>query len=485
MALILRALAARRDLGLRVRAGADGLDRAIAWVHPTELADPTAFLDGGELLLTTGLALGGEPLDGYVRRLVSAGVAGVGFGSGLSHAEVPPALVRAAERAGLPLLEVPRATPFIAITKAVSAAVAADTYAAVVRTGRGQQELTRTALRHREPGALVRTLARLVDGWVLLLDGDGGVREAAPAAARARGEGLRGELGRVRGGALLVPAGDGEAVVQALGARTRGFLAAGRATGFDAADQHVIATAAALLSLSQERQRSHGTALRGLRTGLARLLLGGQATLAADTIAAVFGPLPAPPWPVVVLTGPRRARAAAAEALEDGGHGGFFAEHDDTLVVLADERATGLPHRITGLHAGVSPSTADVAAGYRQARRAAEAARAGRTAVLRYAEHAATGLAGLLGRDATLALADELLAPLREHDRHGRGELVRSLRCWLEHNGHTERAAARLGVHRHTLRNRMAKVAELTGRDLDAPGTRAELWVALSAVDEF
>src|SRR5687768_802913 len=126
MALTVGALA--REVGLTVHVDA-GLDRDVAWVHSTELADPTPFLEGGELLLTTGIALG--PPDGYVRRLVAAGVVGLGFGTGLSHERVPDGLTRAAREAGLALLEVPKATPFIAITKAVSRAVAADEYAAL------------------------------------------------------------------------------------------------------------------------------------------------------------------------------------------------------------------------------------------------------------------------------------------------------------------------------------------------------------------
>jgi purine catabolism regulator len=79
------------------------------------------------------------------------------------------------------------------------------------------------------------------------------------------------------------------------------------------------------------------------------------------------------------------------------------------------------------------------------------------------------------------AFARGLLGPLREHDRTGRGDLVASLRRWLEHHGHWDTAATRLGVHRHTLRNRITKVEDLLGRDLDSPGVRAELWVALQA----
>lgn len=77
------------------------------------------------------------------------------------------------------------------------------------------------------------------------------------------------------------------------------------------------------------------------------------------------------------------------------------------------------------------------------------------------------------------AFADALLAPLRAVDRTGTAELVESLRTWLAHHGQWEPAAARLGVHRHTLRKRIRRAADLLGRDLDSPGVRAELWLAL------
>lgn len=482
VALTLRSLAAQPALGLRVLAGAVGLDRAISWVHPTELTDPTAFLDGGELVLTTGLGSAGEVTDAYVRRLANAGVAGLGFGVGLSHAQVPRALVVAADAVELPLLEVPRLTPFIAISRAVSAALAAEQYESLVRTGRGQRELTRTALRRPGgAGALVRRLARLVDAWVLLVDAAGTVREAAPAAAAANAGSVRAELDRARGGSRLLTIGGDEVVLQALGTR-RGFLAVGRPTRLDAADQHLVATAAALLSLSLERDRARGAQLRGLRGGLLRLLLDGHVDLVLATLRDVAGTTPAPPWQVVVLTGPDRALATALDALEtEPDQASLVAEHDSTVVVVGDvSAALRLPGRVAGLHAGLS-STVDAertATGHRQAAQAADAARAARKPVVRYAEHAGAGLLGLLGAEAARAFADEWLAPLRAA---GRPELETSLRCWLEHNGHWDAAASTVGVHRHTLRNRMARVAELLGRDLDSPGVRAQLWLALNA----
>jgi purine catabolism regulator len=50
---------------------------------------------------------------------------------------------------------------------------------------------------------------------------------------------------------------------------------------------------------------------------------------------------------------------------------------------------------------------------------------------------------------------------------------------WLAAHGQWEAAAGRLGVHRHTLRKRIRRAAELLDRDLDSPGVRAELWLAL------
>ena len=67
------------------------------------------------------------------------------------------------------------------------------------------------------------------------------------------------------------------------------------------------------------------------------------------------------------------------------------------------------------------------------------------------------------------------------YDAENGSRLVDSIEAFLHHNGQWESAAAQLGVHRHTLRNRMDKAAELIGRDLDSAHTRSELWIALKA----
>src|SRR4051812_50145702 len=75
-----------RDLDVRLVAGESGLENAVRWVHISELEDPTPWLSGGELLLTTGMALEDpERQRAYVRRLAGHGLAGVGGRAGVAH----------------------------------------------------------------------------------------------------------------------------------------------------------------------------------------------------------------------------------------------------------------------------------------------------------------------------------------------------------------------------------------------------------------
>ncbi|MDT7727212.1 MAG: hypothetical protein QOI21_3788 [Actinomycetota bacterium] len=488
MALTLRELVAERSLGLRVRAGESALDRPIGWVHPTDLLDPTPFLEGGELLLTNGLTVGEDTAAGYVRRLVDAGVAAIGFGVGMSHDRIPAALVDTAGEVGLPVLEVPKPTPFIAITKAVSRAIAADEYASLVRTGRGQQELTRSAVGKSGPPAVIRKLARLTGGWVLLLDAAGNVTEAAPASARSFD--LRGQVERLRGGTRLATSslrlGEHEVVIQALDTRARGYLVVGTETSMDAADQYIVNTAASLLSLALEQNREQGVAVRGLRSGLFDLLVNGQAELAVESISTLWGGVPAEPWSVLAVAGGAAFFDVLDTEFEGVGERAFFAESGDLVVVVCAVDSHGWVETLAvraGARVGISApvSTVEFAAGLRQARQAVAAAQAERLPVVRFADQVGRGLLTLLDPAAASAFADALLAPLRRHDSTGRGDLVASLYCWLEHHGHWDLAATHLGIHRHTLRNRMDKVEALTGRRLASPGVRAELWLALNA----
>ena len=128
MAITVRRLAGHKDLGLTLVAGRENADRVISWAHAIELADPTPYLSGGELVMTTGLKMGptSDEQYEYVARLSAAGVVALAFDTGTNFDRVPDGVLSAGDALGLPILQVPADTPFIAITRAVIDELTAD-----------------------------------------------------------------------------------------------------------------------------------------------------------------------------------------------------------------------------------------------------------------------------------------------------------------------------------------------------------------------
>ncbi len=99
---------------------------------------------------------------------------------------------------------------------------------------------------------------------------------------------------------------------------------------------------------------------------------------------------------------------------------------------------------------------------------------------LRFGDLTRLGLAGVVEPEAAEAFAAATLEQLTAYERSSKIDLRESLRVWLAHHGQFEPAAGSLGIHRHTLRYRVRKAAELLGRDLDDPSVRMDLWFALT-----
>jgi hypothetical protein len=465
---------------LGLRSLTEAPDVPVRWVSVSELEDPTPYLEGGELLLTTGMRLTPENAAAYVARLVERGVAGLGFAVGVTHDHVPPELVAAARDQGLALLEVPKPVPFIAIGKAVSRMLAAEWYEDTTRAYQAQRELTRAAL--KGPGPLIARLARELGGWALLLDPSGAVRHAEPARARRHAPGLSPELARLRTTSSVSLADGGEHVVlQAigLGGRPRAYLAVGTPDPLPHVGHTIVGAAVALLTLKSEAPRTG----RDLRAELAAHLL----NLPEDPEPSrrVLAIAPSTGMSMGVSPGAGPGASDLLEALEGDPAGErclAVALDDHVAVIVPEELADQVTALVaahgpvgmsgpTGLSAGGGP---DLPHAHRQAVQALAAAQRGERGVLRYEDLPGQGLLDLLDTGAAQGFAEALLAPLEAEG------LVPSLRAYVEANGQGETAARALGVHRHTLRTRMRKAARLLGRDLDDPAVRAELWIALA-----
>ncbi|WP_438485616.1 PucR family transcriptional regulator [Streptomyces sp. S186] len=298
-------------LKLTVLAGEDRLDVPVRWAHASELIDPVPYMEGGELLLITALKLDAEDpdtADRYVRRVAEAGVVGLGFAVGVNYDGVPEALVEAARRHHLPLLGVPRRTPFIAISKAVSAAVAADQYRAVTAGFEAQRELTRAALGAEGPAELLARLAAHLGGWAALYDVSGAVVAAAPDWAARRASRLAGDVARLRerpapaSSVVSDTDGDDRVELQSLGTgrRARGVLAVGTDAPLGTAARYAVHSAVALLTLTTERSRALQDAEQRLGAAVLKMLLAGEPDHARAVAGRLYGGLLDAPFRMVV-----------------------------------------------------------------------------------------------------------------------------------------------------------------------------------------
>lgn len=382
---------------------------------------------------------------------------------------------------------VPDEVPFIAVTKAVFAALAAEDRRALEHTVDVQRRLTVAAT----SGGLDAILKVWLDATgraAVVTDLLGRELAGVGPAARPLLAAGRTVLDEVGARGLLGSASvavDGLTVgVQPIGARRlRGHLLLARPP------QPTPGTAdAALVSLlTLELERRHLADEPRRRAGAeatARLLAGMPDDQAAATLAA-FG-LSAPSVRGLAVRARPDDTAELAADLALVLPGGLVRSSGDTveaLVVdevdvpaLLDRFAPGRP---AGIGAALRPGAAAVS--LRQARAlVATSSRLGRPAEA--GEHSTSRLLLTLGPPELLAsFADTVLAPIDAADP--RGQLLATLRVWLDANGAWDVTAQRLGVHRHTVRNRVDRIEQLTGRALATASTRYELWLALEARD--
>jgi purine catabolism regulator len=521
-----------RDLDIRFVAGEAGLDRPVRWVHISELADPTPWLSGGELLLTTGMNLTDEAAQrAFVERLATHELAGLGLGVGFKHAEAPAALREAAADHGFPLFEIPYDVPFIAVTEKAFSHLVNEQYAVLQRALSAHERLERIVLSEQGLEGVTAALASLVGGTAMVFDGRGEalarsdgalplsaevleataaeVRERARAGAR-RGYAPSGEL---HGRALALPIVRAPAGGNGDGPAPQAWLVAAKDRGgLGEFDRLVLHQAVTVVALELLRRRVADDTERRLAGDVLSAMVSGE--LAGNELARRLEPFGLPDRVgVLVLTPPRSVRGvvegALSAALRDEVPGGLAAgtgkfscallpldrgAGEDDLFALA-ERVRLRVAREAGLAlaagAGRAVPAGDLRRTFHEARCALEAhelagdagngdGNGGGDLLATYRDLGSFQLLLSLQDDEALRLfCDSILAPIEDGEGAYGGELMRSLEAFIECNGQWERAARQLFCHRHTLRYRIRRVEELTGRSLDSARDRIDFWLAL------
>ncbi|MEH0936662.1 PucR family transcriptional regulator [Micromonospora sp. CPCC 205543] len=155
----------------RLVAGDAALDRPVRWVHVAEVPDIATLLGGGELVLTTGIGLPADDagLRAFITDLADVGVSGLVVELGRRYVSgVPRVMVAAAERRGLPLVELRRATPFVRITEAVHALIVDAQLTELRAAEEIHQRFTELSVEGAGPAEVVRQAAELAGCPVVL-----------------------------------------------------------------------------------------------------------------------------------------------------------------------------------------------------------------------------------------------------------------------------------------------------------------------------
>jgi purine catabolism regulator len=504
MAVTVSDLMGNPGMPLRLLAGEGHTAQPVRWIHASELEDPTPWLKGGEVILTTGMGIGATPAKqrAYVKRLAGVGVAGLGFGLGFSHEKTPKALITAAEAANLPLFEVPYPVPFIAITEAIFTRIVAEQYDTLQRAVDAEHVLTRAVMEGQGVEGIAASLAGVIKGWALLLDLHGMPLASTGRAASLRADAIWHELrdSRPEATSFSVTVVDrGHHIwVQPVGAqgRVEAFLAVGKPEQPSQFDRIVAGHALSLFAIELAKSRAVADAQRRLQGDFFDELARGEIPAAdagrglarfgfdRDTSVVVVSIEGGEPEALAQILTDDRSRAGGGylvSAHADGVHLLAPAEPPVELAALTGSIASRSGTELrAGSGSAVAPSEVDRS--LREARYALQVCRIEGWTQAGFEDLGTYRLLlSMTDPDALRAFADSMLSPLDTYDREHNGELLVSLAAFLEHNARWETAAAELYVHRHTLRYRMRKVEELSGRDLSSSFDRMEFWLALRA----
>jgi len=519
----------------QVLAGHQRLGTPVRWVHAIEQADAARLLHGGELVLSTGIALPDEPerLAAYAAELAAAGVSGLAVELGRRYTRLPDALVTAADQHAVPLIVFRREVPFVEITETVHAMIIDAQLDELRRSERVHETFTELSVAGAPPEEIVRQAALLAGRPVILEDLSHRVLACSPAGADPRRL-LAGFEHQARAVSGLRRTFYDEAagwLVTTVGARGEDWgrvigVWEGAASGAPtAADHALIERAASALALgrlltrqqeSLERQ-AHRTLISAIvesahadpEEAAARARALGVPVSNRQLIAVIVRMRDMGPG-ISAHTRIAEVTEAVADACREGRLPALVGSLDDAragallslpLRADADAELTALAGRLRQrLRLGGEPIAVGVGSAtetLRDVRRSfLEARQVGDVAIRQAGDRPAQpgqpfyrlpdmrlrGLLHLLRDDTRLqTFAERELGPLLAADEAQGTELLANLAAYLEEGGNKAAAAQRAHLARPTFYQRLEQIERILGVDLDSAESRTSLHVALLA----
>ncbi len=503
--LTVEQLTASAEFHCEIVAGATGGGRVISWAHTSELVDPTPWLSGGELVMSTGLALAESPEEqvAYLERLAKRGVAGLALGDRrllgeLDLHDVTRQFWDAADSLELPVVLVSGSTPFIAIAQYVSLMSADAAHHRMARHLRLYESLARIANEELRLSDCIQMLSE-VSGYDLFVLSPAGQplfddlpQPSVPVEIADVAEALKTEDFAARVPRPLSGSNDDQRVfmlpILAQMRRVGIIVAVARDDDDDRLVLHHIVTIVSFLAADllreRERERREGTEL------LARVLH--EAEQQERTMAALFPESIDDRFAFAATTMPDSLTAwdEFHHRLVEHGFPYRLTRRSDrgVIVVALGDREPADFEQVIRSHLGgaaigissVVGQQMDVLEARRQARWSLRGAIIDDESVQHYKE---SDRPRWLLRDTSglELLVDEILGPLLTHDQGTGSELERTVRVFLEHNRSWKTASEELFIHRQTLIHRVKRIEELTERRLDNTSDVCDFWLALRA----
>jgi purine catabolism regulator len=500
------------ELGLDLAAGSERAETPVRWVHISEEDDPTPWMTGGELLLTTGLSLGGAPQQrAFLQRLAGHQLAGLGFGLLEDGQRAPAPLLDEARRLEFPLFEIPHSMPFIDVTKMALERLVNERYDMLRRSVIVQQRLERLVLEDRGIDEIVAAISSAVGASVLVLGAPGQVLAlhdpagefSAPTVA-AIGAQIAGR-GDARPFIVSDPRLGDDALARPVvpprgGSPQAWVVVAAGSRGLGDLERLIVQQAVAVIGLELMRATVASETERRLTGDLLSTALD-RNTSPAELARRLqpFGIGEEASVLVFAVDEVGRSEGVLQQALNAEGCPSALSaqriEGPELLCAIIDASERDPIEIARAACARLAPEVGPVRAGvsrpgalgllwraFHEARWALEAVdEEDATPVGSWHDLGAeTLLLSMRDDDALRLYSDRVLGPIADDPRYGE-ELLRSLEAFIQHHGQWERAARELYCHRHTLRYRMQKIEELTGRDLSKANDRIEFWLALRA----
>jgi len=486
MAVLLRDLLADPGLGLIARSShCETMELPISWVAATELDDPTPFLGGNEIVLTTAIRRRTtSEWSTLARRLIDLPIVGLGLGVGNVHRSTPRSVIAAAQQSGLALFEVPIETPFIKVGHWVAERLYAERYEMVQRAAEAQDQLTRAVLDNHGLPILVRTLGHLNGGIAYVIDQYGSVLASSQKGVQQHLVGGRWPLGAERGFEVSPIVIEGVTIA---------FLC----TKSPTPNVELVSFALNLIGLEIDRRQAILTGQRALlgqvledvfqhatssRESVRRLgiydismetanhVIVAQVTCSPERLRRV-------PWNLRTTLGVPAPKVRTA-----------LVDDHIVTVIPAGEDVNGNSQRIakylTGLGSDVRvgignahPGVTGLRLSYFEARQALQRG----SGIHRCAP---LTLISMMMSQMSLLLregGESTLTPLLRHDAEHGSDLAETLRAYLANNLASGVTAKQLAIHRNTLGYRIEQIERLTHRDLGSLTDQIELWLALQA----